>query len=115
MKSGDSHDRSVENSTDISAVPTSAPRMTASAAGSVTSPAPTKDEVINDVAVLDCTSAVTPMPDSAAVNRLRMLRTRILRRLVPNTRNTPVRTRWVPQISNAMAASRFSKCFIEKG
>ena len=73
MKSGDSHDRSAENSTDISAVPMSAPRITASAAGSVTRPWPTKEEVISEVAVLDCTSAVTPMPESAAVKRLRML------------------------------------------
>ena len=96
----------------ISAVPTSAPRITARAAGSVMRPWPTKDEVISDVAVLDCTSAVTPMPDSAAVNWLPVLRASRLRRLAPNTRSTPVRTRWVPQTSRAMAASRFSRCFM---
>ena len=77
----------------MSAVPTSAPRMTASAAGRVIRPWPTKDEVIRAVAVLDCTSAVTPMPDSAAVKRLPMLRASRPRSLAPNTRSTPVRTR----------------------
>ncbi len=87
MNIGESHDRSAENSTEISAVPTSAPRITASAAGSVTRPCPTKDEVMSEVAVLDCTRAVTPMPERAAVKRLRMLCTRILRRLAPNTQH----------------------------
>src|SRR5689334_1896171 len=113
MKSGDSHERSAENSTDISAVPMSAPRITASAAGRVTRPWPTKDEVMSEVAVLDCTRAVTPMPDRAAVKRLRMLWTRILRRFAPKTRSTPVRTRWVPHTSSATAASRFNRCFME--
>ena len=111
MKTGESHERSTENSTDISAVPTSAPRITASAAGSAIRPWPTKDEVISDVAVLDCTSAVTPMPESAAVKRLPMLRARRERRFAPKTRSTPVRTRWLPHTSNAMAAKRFNKCF----
>jgi hypothetical protein len=115
MNIGESHERSAENSTEISAVPTSAPRITASAAGSVTRPCPTKDEVMSEVAVLDCTSAVTPMPERAAVNRLRMLCTRILRRLAPNTRSTPVRTRWVPHTSSATAASRFRRCFMGVG
>ncbi len=84
MNIGESQERSAENSTEISAVPTSAPRITASAAGSVTRPWPTKEEVISEVAVLDCTRAVTPMPERAAVKRLRMLCTRILRRLAPN-------------------------------
>ncbi|KAI1692121.1 hypothetical protein DdX_21421 [Ditylenchus destructor] len=39
MNIGESHERSAENSTEISAVPMSAPRITARAAGSVTSPA----------------------------------------------------------------------------
>ncbi|MCY1210290.1 hypothetical protein D3C87_456090 [compost metagenome] len=115
MNIGESHERSAENSTEISAVPTSAPRITASAAGSVTRPCPTKEEVMSDVAVLDCTSAVTPMPESAAVKRLRMLCTRILRRLAPKTRSTPVRTRCVPHTSRATAASRFRRCFMEGG
>ena len=32
------------------------------------------------------------------------------RKLLPNTRSTPVRTRWVPQTSNEIAARRFNKC-----
>lgn len=112
MNSGDSQDRSVENSTAISAVPTSAPRITASAAGSEIRPWPTKAEVISEVAVLDCTSAVTPRPDSAAEKRLLMLWASRLRRLAPNTRSTPVRTMCVPQTSRAMAASKLSKCFM---
>ena len=67
IKSGDNHDRSNENTTAIKLVPTSAPSITASARGSATSPWPTKDDTINAVAVLDCTSAVTPMPEIAAV------------------------------------------------
>ena len=112
IKSGDSQVKSNENSTDIKLVPISAPRMMARAAGRVIRPWPTKDEVINEVAVLDCTSAVTPMPDKAAVNLLPMLCASIWRRLAPNTRSTPVRTRWVPQTSNAIAANKLSKCFI---
>ena len=104
MNSGDSQDRSVENSTAISAVPTSAPRITARAEGRVIRPWPTKDEVISDVAVLDCTRAVTPMPESAAEKRLLMLRARTLRRLAPKTCRTPVRTICEPQTNRAMAA-----------
>src|ERR671916_786341 len=43
-----------------------------------------------------------------------MLRARTWRRLAPKTRRMPVRTRWVPQTSSAMAASRFNRCFISK-
>ena len=67
MNSGDSQDRSNENTTAIRLVPTSAPSITASASGSVTSPWPTKADTMSAVAVLDCTSAVTPMPERAAV------------------------------------------------
>ena len=67
---------------------------------------------MSEVAVLDCTRAVTPMPESAAEKRLPMLRASMVRRLAPNTRSTPVRTRCVPQTSRAMAASRFSRCFM---
>ncbi|MNT97196.1 hypothetical protein D3C72_2394640 [compost metagenome] len=55
-------------------------------------PCPTKEAVISEVAVLDCTSAVTPMPESMAVKRLLILRASRLRRLAPKTRSTPVRT-----------------------
>ena len=67
MNSGDSQDRSKENTTAIRLVPTSAPSITASASGSAIRPWPTKEETMRAVAVLDCTSAVTPMPEMAAV------------------------------------------------
>ena len=112
MNSGESQDRSNENTTAIRLVPTSAPSITASASGSVTRPWPTKDETIRAVAVLDCTSAVTPRPERAAVQRLATLWASTLRRLAPNTLRMPVRTRWAPQTSSEMAARRFNKCFI---
>jgi hypothetical protein len=74
ISSGDSHDRSNENTTAIIAVPTSAPSITASAAPVPTSPVPTKDATIRQVAVLLCTRLVTPSPASAAVKRLLKLR-----------------------------------------
>ena len=112
MNRGDSHDRSNENTTAIRLVPTSAPSITASASGNATSPWPTKEETMRAVAVLDCTSAVTPSPEIAAVQRLATLWASTLRRLAPNTRRMPVRTRWVPHTSSAMAARRFNSCFI---
>ena len=112
MNSGDSHDRSSENTTDIRLVPMSAPSITASAVGRATRPWPTKEETIRAVAVLDCTSAVTPRPASAAAGRVSMLRASTWRRLAPKTRRMPVRTRYVPQTSSATAASRFSRCFM---
>src|SRR6185369_6280509 len=112
MNSGDSHDRSNENTTVIRLVPMSAPNITASAIGRVTRPWPTNAEMISAVAVLDWTSAVTPKPDMAAAQRLATLWASTLRKLAPNTRRMPVRTRWVPQTSSAMAARRFNKCFI---
>ena len=67
MNSGDSQERSNENTTAIRLVPMSAPSIIASASGSATRPWPTNAETISAVAVLDCTSAVTPMPERAAV------------------------------------------------
>ena len=67
MNNGDSQDRSNENTTAIRLVPMSAPSITASASGRATRPWATKAETMRAVAVLDWTSAVTPMPDSAAV------------------------------------------------
>ena len=113
MNNGDSHDKSSENTTAITLVPTSAPSITASAAGSPTSPWPTNDDTMSAVAVLDCTTAVTPIPERTAVNRLLTLREMSCRRLAPNTRRMPVRTRCVPQMSRATAANKFNKCFME--
>ena len=112
MHSGDSHDKSSENTTAITLEPTSAPSITASAAGSAIRPWPTKEDTISAVAVLDCTTAVTPTPESAAVTGVRTLRAMIWRRLAPNTRKMPVRTSWVPQTSSATAAKRLRRCFM---
>ncbi len=110
ISSGDSHDRSKENTTTIALVPMSAPSITASAAAVAMSPRPTKDETISPVAVLDCTIVVTAKPASSAWKRLPTLREMTWRRLAPNSRSTPVRTMCVAQTSRAMAASRFSRC-----
>ena len=109
MKRGESQDRSRENSRAIRLVPMSAPSITASAPGRLISPCPKNEDTISAVAVLDCSSAVTPIPDKAAVNRLATLRASTWRRFAPNTRKMPVRTSWVPQTSRAIAASRLSK------
>ena len=74
ISSGDSHDRSKENTTTIALVPMSAPSITASAAAVPMSPRPTKDATISPVAVLDCTSVVTATPASSACRRLPTLR-----------------------------------------
>ena len=109
ISSGLSHDRSNENTTAISAVPTSAPSIAASAALLVTRPLPTKLATIRQVAVLLCTTLVTPSPASAAAKRLLKLPCRMRRRFSPNTRSMPVRTMCVPQTSSAMAARRLSR------
>ena len=110
IKSGDSHDRSNENTTTIRLLPMSAPSITASAAPVATSPLPTNEATIRQVAVLDWTRVVTPMPASSAVTRLRKLLDSTWRRFSPNTRRTPVRTMWVPHTSKETAARRFSRC-----
>ena len=110
ISSGDSHDRSKENTTTIALVPMSAPSITASAAAVAISPRPTKDATISPVAVLDCTSVVTAKPASSAWKRLPTLREMTWRRLAPYRRSTPVRTMCVAQTSSAIAASRFSRC-----
>ena len=109
MNSGESQDRSRENTSAIRLVPMSAPSITAKADCNVIRPWPTKEATISAVAVLDCTRAVTPTPEAIAVRRLLILLDRTLRRLAPKTRTMPVRTSCVPQTSRAMAASRLSK------
>ena len=109
ISSGESHDRSNENTTAIRLVPMSAPSITASAALVVTRPLPTKEATIRQVAVLDCTMLVTPNPAATACSRLLKLLARTRRRFSPSTRSMPVRTMCVPQTSSAIAASRFSR------
>ena len=88
----------------------SAPSITISAGAVATSPLPTKDDTISEVAVLDCTMQVTTIPENIALGQAPMLAASIRRRLSPNRRSTPVRTSWVAQISSAIAANRFSRC-----
>jgi hypothetical protein len=64
ISSGDSHDRSNEKTTAISAVPTSAPSITASAAAVPTRPLPTKLATIRQVAVLTAPGWSRPGPAS---------------------------------------------------
>src|SRR5580765_2469915 len=115
ISSGESHDRSNENTTVIRLVPTSAPSITARPAAMPTSPLPTKDEMITAVAVLDCTRQVTASPAAIDVKRLLRLLASTRRRFSPKIRITPVRTMFLPQTSNAIAASKFSKWIIGSG
>ena len=109
ISSGDSHDRSNENTTAISAVPTSAPSITARAADSATSARPRNDVTIRQVAVLLWIRLVTPTPASSACTREPMPTASTWRRFSPNTRRMPVRTICVPHTSRAIAASRLSR------
>jgi hypothetical protein len=66
MRSGESHERSSEKTSAISAVPMSAPSMMASAAGSASRSCETNELAMSAVALEDCTSAVTPSPERNA-------------------------------------------------
>ena len=66
MSRGESHERSNENTSVISAVPTSAPSITARAGAVAISPWPTNDATITAVAVLLWINAVMPSPAANA-------------------------------------------------
>ncbi|MCY1428594.1 hypothetical protein D9M71_444840 [compost metagenome] len=83
ISSGDSHDRSRVSTRAISAVPTSAPSMIASAGASAIRPPATKEVVSRAVALLLCTSAVTPMPAAKASGVFCTLWLSTRRRLAP--------------------------------
>ncbi|MCY1403863.1 hypothetical protein D3C76_1276080 [compost metagenome] len=83
ISNGDSQDKSNVSTRAISAVPTSAPSMMASAGVSVISPWPTKEVTNMAVALLLCTRAVTTMPATKAKGRLDMFWLRTRRRLEP--------------------------------
>jgi len=108
ISSGDSQERSKVNTRAISAVPTSAPRTITSAGVSATRSWATNEVTSMVVALLLCTSAVTPMPAQNASGFFSTLRLRTVRKRAPKTRITPVRTICVPQTSNATAESRCS-------
>ncbi len=73
VNSGDSQERSSVSTRAMSAVPTSAPSMTASAVGSAIRPWATKEMASKAVALLLCTNAVTPMPAPKASGECCML------------------------------------------
>src|SRR3954465_10649290 len=73
ISSGESHDRSNENTTAMTLVPTSAPSITASAALVVTRFLPTNEATIRHVAVLDCTLLVPPRPAGGRAGRPQVL------------------------------------------
>ncbi len=112
VSSGDSQERSRVSTRAISAVPTSAPSMIASAVGSAIRPWATKEMASSAVALLLCTSAVTPMPAPKASGALPMLWPSARRRCEPYTRMIPVRTICVPQTSRAMDDSRCNRVSI---
>ena len=112
ISSGDSQDRSKVSTRAISAVPTSAPSMMASAGVSGTRPWATKEVTSSAVALLLCTRAVTAIPERKASGMRCMLRLSTRRRLAPYTRRMPVRTIWVPHTSRATADSRLSSVSI---
>ncbi|MNT74595.1 hypothetical protein D3C72_2134250 [compost metagenome] len=83
ISNGDSHDRSNVSTRAISAVPTSAPSMVASAGVSAIRPWPTKEVTSMAVALLLWTIAVTAIPEAKASQRLAMLWLMTWRKLVP--------------------------------
>ena len=106
ISSGDSQERSKVRIRAISAVPTSAPRTITSAGASATRSCATNEVTSIVVALLLCTSAVTPIPAQKASGFFSTLPLRTVRKRAPNTRITPVRTIWVPHTSSATAESR---------
>ncbi|CNV05965.1 Uncharacterised protein [Salmonella enterica subsp. enterica serovar Bovismorbificans] len=109
ISSGDSHERSKVRIRAISAVPTSAPSTITRAGVRATRSWATNDVTNKVVALLLCTSAVTPIPAQKASGFFSTLRLRTVRRRAPNTRITPVRTICVPHTNSATAESRWSK------
>ena len=115
ISSGDNHDKSKVRIRAISAVPTSAPNTITSAGVRATRSWATNDVTSIVVALLLCTSAVTPIPAQKASGFFSTLRLRTVRRRAPKTRITPVRTIWVPHTSRATAESRCSRVNTESG
>src|SRR5258706_3270077 len=106
MSSGESHDRSSEKSCAMSAVPTSAPSMMASAAPSPIRFCDTKELALMSLALDDWTRLVTPSPARNAEPRPETLFESTRRRVAPYTRRIPGRTMCVPQTRSATLARR---------
>ncbi|MNG99202.1 hypothetical protein D3C79_583670 [compost metagenome] len=114
ISNGESHDRSRVSTRAMSAVPTSAPSMMASAGVMAIRPWPTNEVTSIAVALLLCTMAVTRIPAMNAKGRLFMFWLMMRRRFEPNTRRMPVRTMCVPQTSSVTAESRLSRVSMAK-
>ena len=114
IRSGASHDRSNDSRTVTSAVPTSAPSITASAGAVPIKPWPANDATISAVAVLLWMRPVTPNPAKKAEPRFDTLRRSTRRRLPPYMRRMPVRTMCVPHTRSDTPASRFSRVCTSK-
>ena len=108
ISSGASQDRSNDRTSVTSAVPTSAPSMTANPGAVPISPWPANAATISAVAVLLWMRPVTPSPARNAVARRSTLRRSRRRRLPPYRRRMPWRTMCVPQTRSATPASRLS-------
>ncbi len=109
ISSGASHDRSKDSRTVTSAVPTSAPSITASAGAVPINPCPANDATISAVAVLLWISPVTPSPAKNADARCDTLRRRTRRRFPPYSRRMPVRTMCVPHTSSDTPANKLRR------
>jgi hypothetical protein len=112
MRSGDRNERFSENTCAMSAVPTSAPSITASAAASGRRFCETKELVMIAVALDDCTRLVTPNPARNAEPRPETLFESTRRRFAPYTRRIPVRTMCVPHTRSATLARKLSRISI---
>ena len=85
----------------IRVVPTFAPSMIASAGTRATRPSPANEAVISPVAVLLCSTAVSPSPAAKAVKRLPSAVDSRCRSSEPNARRMPLWTMCRPHSSNA--------------
>ena len=103
--SGESQPRSNDRTCAVRVVPTLAPSMTASAIGSGIRPRPAKEETSSEVAVLDCSRPVRPMPPRKAVKRFLEQAAMARRSAAPKARVRPVRTMRTPHSSRATLPS----------
>jgi len=83
IRNGESQDRSSENTSVTSAVPRSAPSITASAGAVAINPCPVNAVTISAVALLLWMRAVTARPAKNALKRFETLRRRMRRRSPP--------------------------------
>ena len=97
---------SKENTCTINVVPTFAPSITARPGARSTRLPAAKPVSIRPVAVLLCSTAVTPRPAPKALKRFDRAEPKAVRNFGPKARCTPVWTMWTPQSSSAMLPAR---------